>query len=160
TPLVFVGLFAVNIARTHPVLAGAVASPAQRAVEDVVIVRSVRESRGPATSFCARSRTGFENATNEDRFSLRAVVTTRNGVVEDARSNTVGSAHACYGTTADPSVVNFYGEGTVNALGFSGTGYCRLTPNGPENGLTLSVCVLDLRPTDEYVGGRLTSNTV
>src|SRR5215475_7027824 len=60
---------------------GVVATTGAGAIEDVVIVRSVRESRVAATPFCDRSRTGFGNAANEDRFSLCAVVTNNNGIV-------------------------------------------------------------------------------
>jgi hypothetical protein len=48
---------------------------ADAAVEDIVILRSLRLSRITPTDFCAPSRTGFSEAIAEDRYDFKAVAT-------------------------------------------------------------------------------------
>jgi hypothetical protein len=83
------------------------------------------------------------------------------GLVMDASVHTVGTMHACFGRTADPAVVNFYGEGRLGGVGYRGTGECRVTPDYPERGVNSIRCFLDLSGLpDGYVGGRLTTNSI
>jgi hypothetical protein len=78
-------------------------------VEDIVILRSLRLSRIAPTGFCAASRTGFTEATIEDRYDFKAVATdAASGRVTNANGARTGSLHACFGATADSLVLNFF----------------------------------------------------
>jgi hypothetical protein len=44
-------------------------------VEDIYIARSFRESRDKPTDYCSQSRTGFGDATSEDRYTFRSIST-------------------------------------------------------------------------------------
>ena len=147
-------------------LSSAVGAQGQRtdaSVEDIVILRSLRLSRIAPTGFCAASRTGFTEATMEDRYDFKAVATdAASGRVTNANGARAGSLHACFGATADSLVVNFYAEGEVGGMSLVGRGQCRTTKRDfPETGFTLFACQLDLTGLPpEYVGGQLTTNTL
>ena len=141
----------------------AVAAGASNDVEDIRIVRSLRLSRNSATSFCSAERTGFENAKVEDRYDFRAVVTNApDGTVVDASKIVVGGLHACFGPTSDPLVSNFFAEGWLGNISFTGKGDCReARRNFPEAGITLYRCYLDIQSLPPgHVGCMLTTNTV
>ena len=143
------------------VSAGAV--DAGGAVEDIYVVRSLRLSRIPATSFCATSRTGFPEMSTEDQYNFQSVKTkTSDGTVSDANVETVGTLHACFGATPDPTRFSFYAEGALGGTPFTGRGDCLMARQDfPEPGLRLFRCFLDLSGLPEaYVGGHLTTNTV
>jgi hypothetical protein len=134
-------------------------------VEDIYVVRSVRQARVPTTSFCDVAKIGFANANIEDQYIFRSISTrTSDGLVTDASVQTVRTAHACFGPTSDPNALNFYAEGQLGGVSFRGVGDCqnnRNYPNYPEGGLGVSRCFLDLSGLpDSYVGGRLTSNSI
>jgi hypothetical protein len=131
-------------------------------VEDIYVVRSVRQSRVTPTTFCDAANTGFANAMAEDQYLFRSTATrASDGLIVDASVQTVGTIHACFGSLPDLSVVNFYGEGRLGGAAFKGIGECRLTPDYPERGLLLGRCFLDLKGLpDGYMGGRLTTNTI
>src|SRR5262249_29856111 len=96
-------LRAQNIQATQPA-AGA-------EVEEIYIVRSVRESRMPPTEFCAKARTGIDDATAEDQLTLRSLTTgTSDGRVLDTNAKTIGSIRSCVGRTANPAISKFYGD--------------------------------------------------
>jgi hypothetical protein len=145
------------------VAGSAVAAEASANVEDIHVVRSLRLSRVLATDFCSIGRTGFGNATVEDRYDFRVVVTKgSDGKVVDASATAIGGLHACFGPSSDPLVSNFFAEGTLGNVSFIGRGDCRQSKKDfPEPGLTLYRCYLDIEglPTG-YVGGMLTTNTV
>jgi hypothetical protein len=131
-------------------------------VEEIYIARSVRESRIPPTEFCAKARTGVGDATSEDQFTFRSVATrASDGRVVDANLKTIGSIHVCNGRTANPAVLDFYGEIDLQGTAFKGLGECRFTKTDfPEKGVTFYRCFLDLSGLPgEYVGGQLTTNT-
>jgi hypothetical protein len=139
-----------------------VASAAQTPLEDIYIARSVRESHAAPTAYCSRERAGFA-AENEDQFTFRSVaVRTSDGRVVDSNVQTVGAIHACFGPTANPAIMNFYGEGSLADTAFQGRGECRVVrPDFPERGLTPLRCFLDLSGLPAaYVGGELTTNTI
>jgi len=75
---------------------------------------------------------------------------------------TIGSIHLCTGPIANnPTTLDFYGEIVLGSAAFKGLGECHLKPDFPEKGLTISRCFLDLSGLPvEYVGGRLTTNTL
>jgi hypothetical protein len=74
--------------------------------EEIYIARSVRESRMTPTEFCAKARTGVDDPTIEDQYTLRSVATrTSDGRVVDTNVKTIGSIHACFGRTAIPATL-------------------------------------------------------
>jgi hypothetical protein len=79
----------------------------------------------------------------------------------DANVSTIGRLHACFGSTSD-ATLNFYAEGVLGAVPFTGTGDCQaLKPDFPEPGITVYHCFLELRDLPNgYVGGLLTTNSV
>ena len=132
-------------------------------VEDIVILRSLRLSRIAPTEFCAQSRTGFSQATTEDRYDFKPVVTdAASGNVTNANGARAGTLHACFGSTPDSQVSSFYAEGEVGGVSLVGRGQCRTTKRDfPESGITAMTCVLDLTGLPaRYVGGQLTTNTI
>ena len=132
-------------------------------VEAIYIARSMRESRIPLTEFCARTKIGFGSATLEDQYTFRSTATrAADGLMVDANVNTIGRLHACFGSTSDPTTVNFYAEGVLGGVPFTGSGDCRaLKQDFPEPGIAVYRCFLELRDLpNRYVGGQLTTNTV
>ena len=133
------------------------------AVEDIIILRSLRLSRLAPTEFCGPSRTGFSEATAEDRYDFKAVATdAASGKVTNANGARVGTLHACFSPTSDPLISSFYAEGEVGGVSLVGRGQCRTTKRDfPESGITLFTCQLDLTGLPSaYVGGQLTTNTL
>jgi hypothetical protein len=131
-------------------------------VEEIYIVRSVRESRVAPTEFCAKAKTGFES-TADDQYTFRSTaVSTDDGRMTDTSVKTIGSGHGCLGPNADPAILNFYLELDLGRMALKGIGNCRRTKSDfPERGIQVWHCVLDLSdPARLYVGGYLTSNTI
>jgi hypothetical protein len=134
----------------------------QSQVEEIYIVRSVRESRVTPTEFCAEAKTGFKS-TIEDQYTLRATATrTSDGRMVDTNAKTVASGHACFGQTADPAILNFYLDLHLGNTALEGIGDCRRTKvDFPERGLSVSHCLLNLSdPIGGYIGGQLTTNSI
>ena len=132
-------------------------------VEDIYIARSVRESRITPTDFCTQSRTGFGSHIYEDRFTFQSTATrASDGLMTDDNVNTIGRLRTCIGTTPDSKTTNFYAEGVVGAVTFTGNGEClTVRPDYPEPGLEGARCFLDLRDlSGGYIGGYLTTNTM
>lgn len=135
----------------------------QPSVEDIYVVRSMRESQVTPTEFCRQSRTGFGDANREDVYSFRSTITrASDGLMTDTDVNTVGRLRACFGTTTDPAKQNFYGEGVLGSVTFTGRGEClAVKQDHPEPGLVVARCFLELRDLPSgYVGGQLTTNTM
>jgi metallo-beta-lactamase class B len=132
------------------------------AVEDIYVVRSFREARDPPSAFCAEQRTGFGGATREDRFTFRSIALSTTGLVTDTNVATVGRLHSCVGPVLGTTSLNFYAEGVLGTISFSGRGDCATAPEGyPEAGLTVQRCFLQLGQLPApYVGGQLTTNTI
>ena len=61
-----------------------------------------------------------------------------------------------------PLTSNFYAEGALGDVSFTGRGECRTAKQDyPEPGVTVYRCFLELRDLPrEYQGGQLTTNTV
>ena len=76
--------------------------------------------------------------------------------------NTIGRLRTCFGTTPESKTLNFYAEGVLGAVTFTGNGEClTVRPDYPEPGLTVARCFLELRDLSSgYVGGQLTTNTM
>jgi hypothetical protein len=65
--VVYSSLLSVTAAAEDPHRAAS--KTAASGVEEIYVVRSWRESRAPATDFCAQSHTNFGNVTSEDHYS-------------------------------------------------------------------------------------------
>ena len=138
-------------------------SAAKSDVEDVYILRSIRLSRTDPTDFCSQSRTTFAGSRSEDRFSFVPVTTdSKSGMVRGIDGVATATLRACFGSTDRPETVNFYGEGELRGVRFTGRGTCSTLKNDfPETGIRLVQCFLDLTVADkDYVGGLLTSSTI
>jgi hypothetical protein len=151
-------------------LVGAAAVPAEAqvpaavdSVEEIYIARSLRESRESPTPFCAPGRTGFGEASVEDRYSFWSVeVRGSDGRVTDAMVEQVGTLRACFGPLAAGGGSFFYAEGAFGDASFTGRGDCRGSPEAsPEPGVGVTRCFMDLGELPApYTAGRLTTNTV
>jgi hypothetical protein len=135
----------------------------QSPLEEIYIARSVREARISPTEFCAKARTGIDNPTTENQFTLRSVATrTSDGRVLDTNVKTIGSIHTCGGPTANPAIFQFFGDFFLERVAFKAVGECHTPkPDFPERGLSFTSCVFDLSGLPgEYIGGQLTSSTM
>ena len=132
-------------------------------VEEIYIARSLRESRSTPTEWCSKSRAGFENVASEDHYTFRSVaVRASDGKLMDNNVRMIGRLRACFGSTENPQLQNFYAEGDLGGVAFTGRGECLASKaDYPESGITRSRCFLHLDglPT-EYIGGELTTNSI
>ncbi len=132
-------------------------------IEEIYVLRSLRESRGVPTEFCGEDRTRVGKAGAEDQYTFQSTaIRGSDGLMIDANVKTVGRLHACFGPTPDPTTFSFYAEGSLGAVTFTGRGECRTAKsNYPELGLVVQRCFLELSDLPSgYVGGQLTTNTV
>lgn len=132
-------------------------------VEDIYVAHAVRESRAAPTTFCDKSRIGFDSTLFEDRFTLRSIqIRPSDGLVVNAEVQPIGAMHVCFGAMADSATLNFHSEGSLATVAFIGKGEClTVRRDFPEPGITVMRCFLDLVNLPAgYVGGQLTSNTV
>jgi hypothetical protein len=129
-------------------------------VEDIYILRSVRESRGFPTDFCTKAKTGFETLGGaQDKFTFRSTATRgSDGLMTDANIQKIGDYRACIGLTANPNAYNFYLEGMLGTVPFKGRGECvNAKQPYPESGLTVGRCYADVFDLPKrYVGGQIT----
>jgi len=133
------------------------------AIEDIYVARSLRLSRVTPTAYCTPEKIGVATATAEDQYTFHSTTTrSSDGLMINANVATIGRLHACFGSTADPLTSNFYAEGALGGVSFTGRGECRTAKQDyPEPGLTVYRCFLELRDLPrEYLGGQLTTNTV
>jgi hypothetical protein len=132
-------------------------------IEEIYIARSLRESRDQPTEWCSKSRAGFDSVTSEDHYTFRSIaVRPSDGNLVDDNVRMIGRLRACFGSTNNPQLQNFYAEGVIGGVAFRGLGECLAsTADYPESGITRSRCFmhLDGLPT-EYVGGELTTNSI
>lgn len=144
----------------------AIASSASAAdLEDIYILRSIREQQAPTADGCARSKTGFEPMpTDAERFFSFWSVRSRpeDGRVIDAKAARVAELRGCFGPTDDRARQNFQAEVRLGALAFRGRGEClALMLDFPEPGLFPVRCHLVLSGlAAPFVGGLLTTNTM
>jgi hypothetical protein len=132
-------------------------------VEEIYVVRSWRESRDTPTDFCAQSRTNFDKLTSEDHYTFRSIsIQTSNGRMIDNDVKTVGRLRACFGSTADPKLQNFYAEGALGDATFKGRGECLIYKDDyPEPGIISLRCFLHFSGLPApYVAGELTTNSI
>ncbi len=132
-------------------------------VEEIYVVRSMKESKGAPTEFCGEARTRFGKTGVEDQYTFQSTaIRGSDGLMINADVQTVGRLRACFGPTADPALFNFYAEGALGAVTFTGRGECRVVkPNYPEPGIAFIRCFLDLSDLPKgYMGGQLTTSTI
>jgi hypothetical protein len=133
----------------------------KKSVEDIYVVRSVRQSRMAPTSFCDAAKIGFPGANNEDQYILRSMTTNpSDGRVVDKSVQTVGTFHACI-ANSDPNTQQLYAEGKLGDVPFRAQGECLSNRNYPEGSLVWSHCSFNLSGLPNgYTGGRFTSNSI
>lgn len=134
-------------------------------LEDIYILRSIREPRTPVVDGCLASTTGFEPfAADAERFFSFWSVSARtdNGRLIDTKHTRVAELRACFGPTQDRARQNFYAEIQLGAISFRGRGEClALAIDFPETGLFPVRCHLILSGLPApFVGGLLTTNTI
>jgi hypothetical protein len=133
-------------------------------VEDIYVLRSVREARvQPAPVACATARTKLSDPAWEDSYTFRSVATrAEDGRVIENEANKVGSIRACFGKTADPAVMELYGDAMINGIAAKAFGKCQTAKRDfPEKGVNLFGCLFELSDLPaEYIGGQLTTNSL
>lgn len=136
-------------------------------LEEIYILRSLREERTAKSTWCTSDRAGFAPFNTEflldDRFTFWSVqVRPEDGRVVNAKAGRTGDLRTCFGLTKDPKVVNFYAEGHLGELPVAGNGDCLFVrPDFPEKGITTLRCFLSLRGLPSpYVGGLLTTSSL
>lgn len=133
------------------------------AVEEIYILRSVRETRSEPSPDCATARTKVSDPAWEDQYTFHSVATrAADGRVVDDDAAPVGSIRACFGRTADPAVFELYGDLVVNGIAGKAFGKCtNQRSDFPETGVRLFACAFALFDLPApYVGGQLTTNSV
>lgn len=134
-------------------------------LEQIHLLRSIREPQAPVGDWCARSRTGFDPVpTNAERLYSFWSIRSRpeDGRVVDAKDTRVAELHACFGATPERTRQAFYAEGRVGDVPFRGRGECvAVMSDFPQPGLFPVACrlVLSHLPAP-FVGGLLTTNTI
>lgn len=138
---------------------------AEAALEDIYILRSIRERHEPTMNWCSSSRTGFEPFPSDaERFFSFWSVEARpeDGKIVQTRSRRIAELRACFGATGERPRQNFYAEIDLGSITFRGNGEClAVNINFPEDGLFPVRCQLILSGLPPpYVGGLLTTNTL
>jgi hypothetical protein len=141
------------------------AAPPAASLEDIYILRSIREPREPVTDWCSSTKTGFEPFPKDaERFFTFWTVRTSagDGKIVDAKASRAAELRACFGATSEPALQNFYAEVMLGALSFRGKGECRAAMvDFPQAGLFPVRCQLILSGLPApYIGGLLTTNTM
>ncbi len=144
--------------------AQSVAAP-DSALEEIYVLRSIREPKAPTPNGCTESSIGFPPfPTDAERFFSFWSVRSRaeDGRVVDAKQVRVAELRGCFGPTDHLARQNFYAAIQLGSLSFRGAGEClALGINVPETGLFPVRCQLVLSGLPApYVGGLLTTNTL
>jgi hypothetical protein len=170
-PEQFYAAFAVAALAGIVTLLSAAAAPsghaaprAKAALEEIYILRSIREQREPSADWCASAKTGFEPfAKDAERFfSFWSVRVRPDGKVVETKHKRAAELRGCFGATSEPARQNFYAEIKLGSLSLRGNGEClALKVDFPEAGLFPVRCQLVLSGLPApYVGGVLTTNTI
>jgi len=135
------------------------------AVEEIYLLRSIREAPLATAGDCGHALTGFEPmATDAEKvFSFWSVSSrAEDGRVNAARQTRVAALRGCFGAQSERARQNFYADIELGTLRFHGKGEClALAVNLPEPGLFPVRCQLLLAGLPApYVGGMLTTNTM
>ncbi len=155
------GVAVASFAGTPP---GNAAPGSEGALEEIYILRSIREPHEAVSGWCSANRTGFEPfAKDAERFfSFWSVQSQPDGKVSDTKRKRAAELRGCFGATDTPARQNFYAEIKLGSLFFRGNGEClALKIDFPEPGLFPVRCQLVLSGLPApYVGGLLTTNTL
>lgn len=142
-----------------------IAAEPSAGLEDIYILRSIREQHQAADGWCASAKTGFEPFPKDaERFysfwSLRTQP--EDGKVVQTKAKRVAELRGCFGATAERPRQNFYAEIQLGSISFRGNGEClALKVDFPAAGLFPVRCQLVLSGLPApYVGGVLTTNTM
>jgi hypothetical protein len=134
------------------------------ALEEIYVLRSIRERHAPVAGWCSSTRTGFEPfATDPERFfSFWSVRSRPDGRVVETKHRRAAELRGCFGATGEPARQNFYAEIKLGSMSFRGSGEClALKIDFPDAGLFPVRCQLILSGLPApYVGGLLTTNTI
>jgi hypothetical protein len=158
------GIFIVPC--TGTMLSGyATADESAVALEEIYVLRSIRERHESAEGWCAPGRTGFEPFPKDaERFYSFWSVRSRpeDGRVVGTKEARVAELRGCFGATSEPPRQNFYAEIRLGSVSFRGNGEClAMKIDFPATGLFPVRCQLVLSGLPApYVGGLLTTNTV
>jgi hypothetical protein len=143
---------------------GHAAPRAKAALEEIYILRSIREQREPSADWCSSAKTGFEPLAKDPErfFSFWSLRVRPDGRVVDTKYKRAAELRACFGATSEPARQNFYAEIKLGSLSFRGNGEClALKIDFPDAGLFPVRCQLVLSGLPApYVGGVLTTNTI
>lgn len=134
-------------------------------LEDIYVLRSIREPHEPVAGWCSSARAGFEPVpTDAERFFSFWSLELRpeDSKVVDTKRARVAELRGCFGATEAPPRQNFYAEIKLGSLSFRGNGEClAMKVDFPEAGLFPVRCQLVLSGLPApYVGGLLTTNTI
>lgn len=133
--------------------------PAGSVVEEIYVLRSLRETRVPPTEFC----NSLASPTSEDHYTFHTLaVDGQTGRAGPFSKAAVGHIRGCFGKSADTAAFPFFGEFEINGLKGKARGDCRSGPaDFPEQGLRLFACYFALSDLPApYVGGQLTTNSL
>lgn len=132
-------------------------------LEEIYVLRSVREQQEPVADWCSPDRAGFTPLpTDAERAFSFWSIRTEGGKVVDTKTARVADLRGCFGATEERARQHFYAEVRLGSLSFRGSGEClALATNFPEPGLFPVRCQLVLSGLPApYVGGLLTTNTL
>ncbi|WP_437535024.1 SMP-30/gluconolactonase/LRE family protein [Sorangium sp. So ce726] len=138
-------------------------SKARDPLEEIYVLRSIREPHEPSAEGCSPAEIGFAPFPSDaERFFSFWSVRSEAGKVADAKESRVAQLRGCFGPTSEPARQNFYAEVDLGSISFRGNGECQaLRVDFPESGLYPVRCQLVLTGTSApYVGGLLTTNTL
>jgi hypothetical protein len=133
------------------------------ALEEIYVLRSIRERRKPVANWCSPARTGFEPfPADAERFFSFWSVRAEDGKIVDAKVARVAELHGCFGPTNERARQNFYAEVQLSSIAMRGNGEClALSTDFPKTGLFPVRCQLVLSGASATdVGGLLTTNTL
>ena len=155
---------ALALGAIGPAAVGEEASVATSTVEEIYVLRSVREQRTmPPSDYCASGRTKLGDPAWEDQYSFRSIETRpEDGRIINDQVKPAGTIHACFGRTPDTTIMQLYGEFAVHGITGKAFGPCHMTKSDfPEKGIRLFGCMFELYDLpSQYVGGQLTTNSV
>jgi hypothetical protein len=138
-------------------------SSAATSVEDVYVFRTIltRRLTGPdAVAYCA-SRVAFTPSANSYLDLVSVGTRAGDGLITQNRLKVIGRLVTCTGTTSNPNVSNFYGEGEIGGVRFRGDGDCTRYEGAPAVGATSLRCYNRAAVLNAgYSGGLLISNTI
>lgn len=86
-------------------------APALESLEEIYVLRSIRERQQPVSNWCASGKTGFEPfASDAERSFSFWSLSSVGGKVVDAKAARVAELRGCFGPTPERPRQNFYAE--------------------------------------------------